>query len=153
MPRGQSVSTCHSGTNVQHPGPQIWDGSDIVDAADELPSSLAELGELVVGLVPEDEAAEARASGTVCVCRQDLNPDSHEYEQALCGMGHGLYGSHPNAGYLYCRDVACGTVHGCAWAPAPTGIDCSGTDPNLPCHVMRLIDEVRDAASLDDIDR
>ena len=34
-----------------------------------------------------------------------------------------------------------------------SSIDCSGTDPNLPCHVMRLIDEVRDAASLDDIDR
>ena len=37
--------------------------------------------------------------------------------------------------------------------PPAANIDCTGTDPDLPCHVMRLIDEVRDAASLDDIDR
>ena len=34
-----------------------------------------------------------------------------------------------------------------------SSIDCSGTDSDLPCHVMRLIDEVRDAASLDDVDK
>ena len=32
-------------------------------------------------------------------------------------------------------------------------IDCAGTDPTLPCHVMRLIDEVRESASMDEIDR
>ena len=42
--------------------------------------------------------------------------------------------------------------------PPPAGhprasIDCAGTDPTLPCHVMRLIDEVRESASMDEIDR
>ena len=39
-----------------------------------------------------------------------------------------------------------------AGCPGPW-YDCSGIDPNLPCHVMQLIDQLRDAASLADIDR
>jgi hypothetical protein len=39
--------------------------------------------------------------------------------------------------------------------PADEGdgsIDCSGISPDLPCHAMLLIDEVRDAQSLRDVD-
>ena len=39
-----------------------------------------------------------------------------------------------------------------AGCPGPW-YDCSGIDPDLPCHVMQLIDQLRDAASLADIDR
>ena len=42
------------------------------------------------------------------------------------------------------------TTAGC---PAGPWYDCSGIDPDLPCHVMQLIDQLRDAASLADIDR
>ena len=70
--------------------------------------------------------------------------------------GECTYDMYAAAGFDFLNNPEQVTV--CDISPSDTeagsgSIDCSGTDPNLPCHVMQLIDEVRDAASLDDIDR
>ena len=47
-----------------------------------------------------------------------------------------------------CTDTECCTMHVASEAP----IDCSGVPSSLPCHIMFLVDEVRYAQSLSDID-
>jgi hypothetical protein len=48
-------------------------------------------------------------------------------------------------------DLSCADSGVCTAHEGP--IDCTGVDVSLPCHVMLLVDELRSAASLHDIDR
>jgi len=77
---------------------------------------------------------------------------SSGFTDATCPDGARARGEHdfhqPMNGEFTAEECCTRTV---SMTPAGGAIDCTGVATTLPCHVMVLIDEVRDATSLQDI--
>ena len=110
-----------------------------------------------IRLYPEDIDAPCSADVS-CPAGQFCNFDDEEASYLTgacepcdgCGAPDGcLFCGLSDAGAESCATTCTGTYT----PPEGDGsIDCSGISPDLPCHAMLLIDEVRDAQSLRDID-